>query len=59
MNVAIATYDDNGGDWIWGPMGEVDGGYFVKTISKEMQKTTMTGTAKSLVVHYDGTTTGN
>ena len=59
VNIAIGTYGDNGGDWMWGSMGEVDGGYFVKAISKEMQETTMTGTAKSIIVNYDGTITEN
>lgn len=59
VNIAVATYGDNNGDWMWGSMGEVDGGYFVKAISKKMQETTMTGTAKSLTVHHDGTVTEN
>lgn len=59
VNLAITTYGDNDGDWVWGSMGEVDGGYFIKAISKKSQETTMTGTAKSLVVHYDGSITEN
>lgn len=56
--LAKATFGDNNGDWVWGDMtgGDADpevDGYFVKAISKS--STTMTKTAKSVLVFPDGT----
>lgn len=57
VQIAQSQFGDNGGAWTWGPMGEVEDGYFVKAI--DPNDGTMTHTAKSVVVHYDGSVTEN
>jgi hypothetical protein len=57
VQIAQSQFGDNGGAWTWGPMGEVEDGYFVKAI--DPNDGTMTHTAKSVIVHYDGTVTEN
>lgn len=57
VEIAQSQFGDNGGAWTWGPMGEVEDGYFVKAI--DPNDGTMTHTAKSVVVHYDGSVTEN
>ncbi len=57
VQIAQSQFGDNGGAWTWGSMGEVDDGYFVKAV--DPNDGTMTHTAKSVIVHYDGSVTEN
>lgn len=64
---AKAKYGDNNGDYMWGAMSYddnsyryPDGSYFVKAISRQqLNDGSMTGTAKSVMVHPDGSITEN
>ncbi|WP_423360804.1 hypothetical protein [Melissococcus plutonius] len=58
IQIAKNTYGDNNGKWTWGGMEpEMDDGYFVKAY--DLNDGTMTHTAQSLIVHYDGSISEN
>ncbi|WP_423252897.1 hypothetical protein [Melissococcus plutonius] len=57
IQIAKSTYGDHNGAWTWGGMDETDSGYFVKAY--DPNDGTMTHTAQSLIVHYDGSITSN
>lgn len=65
VQLAKQTYGDNNGDWKWGYMKDedgnpsmIDGGYFVKAISRSMDPNG-SQTAKSIVVYPDGSIKDN
>lgn len=57
VQIAQSQFGDNNGAWTWGCMYEDERGYFVK--ATDPNDGTMTHTAKSVFVHYDGSVTEN
>lgn len=57
VQLAQNQYGDNGGAWTWGCLYEDERGYFVK--ATDPNDGTMTHTAKSVFVNYDGSITEN
>lgn len=57
VQIAQSQFGDNGGSWIWGCLYEDERGYFVK--ATDPNDGTMTHTAKSVFVHFDGSITEN
>lgn len=57
VQIAQSQFGDNSGSWIWGCLYEDERGYFVK--ATDPNDGTMTHTAKSVFVHYDGSITEN